>query len=55
MTQEEQYANKQLKLTHRFQHTILFVYVLLQLIFDDQVMPQNHEYREQSVQRLLYT
>ena len=29
--------------TYRFQYTVLFVYILLQLISDDNVMPQNHE------------
>ena len=29
--------------TYRFQNTVLFVYILLQLISDDNVMPQNHE------------
>jgi hypothetical protein len=40
---------------HRFQHTVLFGHILLQLIFDDNVVPQNHQHGYHSMQRLLDT
>ena len=43
LKQSERLIWLQQQRTYRFQYTVLFVYILLQLISDDNVMPQNHE------------